>query len=151
MTTFGGRKCLEQLPPVLYPGAVNTLARHTAGPVGHYDPQTGRPLVPQPAAMSPQDWQRWQWYENQKKSVAVGYLLLIFFGCWGAHRFYLGRTGSAVTMLVITAASFVLMFVLIGFLTIFITTIWAFIDLFLIPSIAREENNRLLARMNGGY
>ena len=33
-------------------------------------------------------------FEANKKSVGVAYLLWAFFGGFGAHRFYLGRSGS---------------------------------------------------------
>src|SRR5690625_7789652 len=39
--------------------------------------------------------------ENQKKSMVVAYLLWFFLGGAGAHRFYIGKTGSAITMLVL--------------------------------------------------
>jgi hypothetical protein len=48
----------------------------------------------------------------------VAALLAFFVGIFGVHRFYLGRTGSGVAMLVLTCT-------LIG---IFVTGIWAFVD-----------------------
>jgi TM2 domain-containing membrane protein YozV len=83
-------------------------------------------------------------FEANKKSMALAYILWWFLGCFGGHRFYLGRTGSAVAMLCIMLGSFVLMFVLIGFLTIWIVPVWAIIDAFLIPGIVREHNQRLI-------
>lgn len=65
---------------------------------------------------------------NEKPSIAVAYILLIFLGVLGAHRFYLGRTGSGIAMLLISLT-------IIGLIA---TAIWAFIDLFLIPSMVRE-------------
>jgi TM2 domain-containing membrane protein YozV len=66
----------------------------------------------------------------------------------GAHRFYLGQQGSAVAMLIITIVSFLLMLVFIGFLTIWISIIWAFVDLFLVSGLTQQYNNQLAARMN---
>jgi len=66
---------------------------------------------------------------NEKPSTGVAYLLLIFLGFLGAHRFYLGRVGSGVAMLLISLT-------IIGLI---VTGIWAIIDLFLIPSIIREK------------
>ncbi|MGD1277057.1 MAG: GYF domain-containing protein [Tepidisphaeraceae bacterium] len=88
-------------------------------------------------------------FEANKKSMGVAYLLWFFLGGFGAHRFYLGRNGSATAMLVITLSSFVLMFVVIGLFTIWITGIWALVDAFLIPDMCRQFNNRLLSQMAG--
>jgi TM2 domain-containing membrane protein YozV len=66
---------------------------------------------------------------NEKPSAGVAYLLAIFLGVLGAHRFYLGRTGSAVAMLLISLTFFGLI----------ITYIWVLVDLFLIPGMIREK------------
>ncbi len=39
---------------------------------------------------------------NAQKSTGTAYLLWFFLGGFGAHRFYLGKTGTAVTQLIIT-------------------------------------------------
>ena len=50
-----------------------------------------------------------------QKSVGVAYILLLLLGYLGVHRFYLGRTRSAVVMLLITLiGGFVLLLPLIG-------------------------------------
>lgn len=41
---------------------------------------------------------------NDAKSIVVAYLLWVFLGCLGAHRFYLARTGSGVVMLLLFIA-----------------------------------------------
>lgn len=70
--------------------------------------------------------------ENNSKSTGVAYLLWFFLGGFGAHRFYLGKTGSAVGLLVLT--------LLTSWWTFGIPTIiWVIIDAFLIPSIIREH------------
>lgn len=79
-------------------------------------------------------------FESRKKSMAMAYLLWWISGSFGGHRFYLGRTGSATAMLCITLTSLVLMFVLIGFFTIFISAVWALVDAFQIPGWVREHN-----------
>lgn len=69
---------------------------------------------------------------NNSKSTGVAYLLWFFLGGFGAHRFYLGKTGSAVGLLVLT--------LLTSWWTFGIPTIiWVIIDAFLIPSIIREH------------
>ena len=74
---------------------------------------------------------------NEKPSTGVAYLLCLFFGVFGAHRFYLGRKGSAITMLVLSITIFGLL----------ISGPWAFIDLSLIPSIIREKIDAKRQRM----
>ncbi len=83
-------------------------------------------------------------YEANKKSVGVAYLLWFFFGMLGVHRFYLHRGGSGTVILLLTLGSFFLMFIGIGLFLIFIPGIWVFIDIFLIPGMARDYNNKLV-------
>lgn len=87
-------------------------------------------------------------YDANKKSTSVAYLLWFFLGMFGAHRFYLGHTGTAVTLLVITLVSLPLMFVLIGLLTILIPCVWWLVDAFLIPSMTRDSNNGLVLHLS---
>lgn len=86
-------------------------------------------------------------YDANKKSVGVAYALWFFFGALGGHRFYLGRSGSAIAMLVIFFLSLVLTVVFIGWIGLFVVGIWALIDAFLIPGIVRDYNNRLIASL----
>ena len=74
---------------------------------------------------------------NEASNVVVAYLLLIFLGIIGAHRFYMGRTGSGAAMLILTLT-------VVGMP---ITLIWAFVDLFLLPGIAREEREAMRQRL----
>lgn len=74
---------------------------------------------------------------NEKPSSGVAYLLCIFLGPLGAHRFYLGRKGSAIAMLILSIT-------LVGLV---ISGPWALIDLFLIPSIIREKIDAMRQRM----
>ncbi len=93
--------------------------------------------------MAASEAQRMMAYDAQKKSVLVAYLLWWFLGSLGAHRFYLGRTGSAVAMLVITLLSIPLMLILIGFVGIAVVGVWWIVDAFLIPGIAKIHNMKL--------
>ncbi len=86
-------------------------------------------------------------YDANKKSAVVAYVFWFFLGIFGAHRFYLGNSGSGAAMLIITLLSLVFMFVAIGFVTIWISVIWVCVDLFLIPGITRSYNNRLAIRL----
>ena len=73
---------------------------------------------------------------NEKPSAGVAYVLAIFLGLFGAHRFYLGRTGSGVVMLLLT----------ISFFGMVISGIWNLVDLFLIPGMIREKMEALRQR-----
>jgi len=76
-------------------------------------------------------------YEANKKTALVAYLLWFFLGLFGAHNFYLGRTGVAVAQLIISLT-------LVGMA---ITIVWALVDAFLIPGWVRRLNNLLAAQL----
>ncbi len=61
--------------------------------------------------------------DNTGKSWVAALLLCIFLGGFGAHRFYVGKTGSGITMLLIT--------LLLGWIGIgiFICGVWVLVDL----------------------
>ena len=65
--------------------------------------------------------------------MGTAYLLGIFLGLFGAHRFYLGRTGSGIVMAILTCT-------LVGLI---ITIPWHIIDWFLIGSWVREKTDDL--------
>ena len=70
---------------------------------------------------------------NEGPSVAVAYLLWFFLGILSAHRFYLGRPGTAILQIV----SYL---VIIGF-------IWSFVDGFLIPGMIRARQEQMRQRL----
>lgn len=74
---------------------------------------------------------------NEKPSTAVAYILCIFFGAFGIHRFYLGEKGTGIVMLVLGIT-------IIGLI---VSGLWAFIDLFLIPSIIRKRMDEMRQKM----
>lgn len=71
------------------------------------------------------------------KNRTTAYILAVFLGIFGGHRFYIGKKWTAITMLLITVLSF-------GFLII-ITIPWTIVDLFLIrswiPDDSTSKNN----------
>jgi len=73
-------------------------------------------------------------FEANRKSTGAAYLLWFFLGGFGAHRFYLGQTGTAIAQLLL---------LLLGWIPVFIGWIvlglWLLVDLFLIPDIARRK------------
>ena len=87
-------------------------------------------------------------FESGKKSAGISYLLWFFLGGFGAHRFYLGRTGSAIAMLVIYVVSWILTFVAIGALGLIVIGIWWIVDAFLIPGMVRDNNESLMQRID---
>lgn len=55
--------------------------------------------------------------DNDRNKI-VAALLAFFLGVFGVHRFYLGRTGTGIVMLVLTCT----------FVGLIVTGIWAFVD-----------------------
>jgi TM2 domain-containing membrane protein YozV len=93
------------------------------------------------------DQQRTMLYLANKKSTGVAYLLWFFLGMLGAHRFYAGRTGSAVVLLLLTLLGFLLSFVVIGLFVLIIPGLWVLIDAFLIPGMISSHNAMLAMRI----
>lgn len=87
-------------------------------------------------------------FEAGKKSTGVAYILWIFLGGLGAHRFYLERTGSAVGQLVLSILGWLTIWFGVGLIFLIPLGIWLIVDLFLIPSMAQERNTRLMAGLN---
>ncbi len=86
------------------------------------------------------------------KELTVAYLLLLFLGTVGAHRFYLGRTGSAIGMLSLAILGALTALVLIGFVLLAAVAVWWIVDLFLTPGMVRDENRRAaIASGPAGY
>jgi TM2 domain-containing membrane protein YozV len=76
-------------------------------------------------------------YEANKKTALVAYILWFFLGLFGAHNFYLGRTGVAVAQLILSI-------IIVGLP---ITLIWVLVDAFLIPGWVTRQNNLLAAQL----
>lgn len=62
------------------------------------------------------------------KSKVVAALLSFFFGMLGIHRFYLGRIGSGVVMLICTVLGWLTVGILVGFGLIAFVSLWDLID-----------------------
>ena len=86
-------------------------------------------------------------YDAHKKSLGVTFLLWWFLGVFGAHRFYLGRTGSAMMMLLLFLFSLALTLVFVGFVGLLAVSVWWLVDAFLISGMVREHNVRLAGQI----
>jgi len=69
------------------------------------------------------------------RTILPAFLLCFFFGIFGAHRFYAGRTGSAVAMLV-------LFFVTLGI----VPTFWMLIDLIILATSSFKDGQGYVMR-----
>jgi TM2 domain-containing membrane protein YozV len=68
---------------------------------------------------------------NEGPSAGVAWLLYFFTWFLGGHRFYLGRTGSAIVQLLTFGGFF----------------IWAFIDLFLLSGMIRARRDEIRQKL----
>lgn len=69
------------------------------------------------------------------KSIVVYLILAWFLGVFGAHRFYAGKTGSAIAMLLMSTIGFILI------VPVIISAIWALVDIIIgICNINTPEN-----------
>ena len=66
--------------------------------------------------------------------MVLAYVFWFFLGFFSAHRFYLGRNGSAIAQLILN-------FLIIGL-------IWTLIDVFLIPGMVREKRDTVRQRLS---
>lgn len=86
-------------------------------------------------------------YDANKRRLGAAYLLLALAGLLGGHRFYLGRTGTAVIMLLITLLSLPWALLIWGWLGLFVTLAWVAIDALRLPGMVQRANNRLIASL----
>lgn len=72
---------------------------------------------------------------SSEKKILPAFLFAFFLGVLGVHRFYVGKTGTGIAMLIISITVFGLI----------VTAIWALIDWIMIVSgNFRDKDNRLL-------
>ncbi|PNZ40096.1 TM2 domain-containing protein [Mammaliicoccus vitulinus] len=73
---------------------------------------------------------------NRSKSLVISYVLWFFLGALGGHRFYYGKTCSAIVLLLITLFTSWWSFGIFMF-------IWLIIDALLIPSWKRRNEQSI--------
>lgn len=88
---------------------------------------------------------------NDTRSPVIAYFLLVFLGGFGAHRFYLGKTGTAVAMLILWVLGWMTLILGVGLIMLAAVGIWAFVDLFLIPGIIRADQDALRQKLAVEY
>ena len=98
------------------------------------------PPVPQRPGGLSADTRAMMVYEANKKTVLAAYLLWFFVGLFGAHNFYLKRTGVAITQLILSLTA----------VGVVVTIFWVLVDAFLIPGWVANQNNVLAAQL-GAY
>ncbi len=84
-------------------------------------------------------------YDAQKKSIVTAYVLWLFLGFLGVHRFYLGHPGSGFAQVLLSLGGFVsggLLWTVLG--------VWWLVDAFLIPGQTEQRNLQTLERLGDG-
>jgi TM2 domain-containing membrane protein YozV len=94
------------------------------------------------------DTQALMLFESSKKSTGVAYLLWFFTGGVGGHRFYMGRTKSAIGMIALTILGWATLVAVVGGFLLAALGIWLIVDAFTMPGWIAEHNNALMARLN---
>ncbi len=78
---------------------------------------------------------------NEVRSPLIAYILWFFLGSFGAHRFYLGRVGSGIAMLVLFWLGAFTTIILIGWVFLLVYGIWWLVDAFLIPKMIDTDRS----------
>ena len=86
-------------------------------------------------------------YEDQKKSTVLAVVLALLLGGFGAHWFYLGRTGRALTYLLLNILGGVLTVLLIGYVVLAAVWIACLIDAVFMGGTISAINRRIGQRI----
>ena len=76
-------------------------------------------------------------------SFVAALLLCFFLGGFGAHRFYVGKTGTAIAQLLLTIIGVVLSIILVGYFLVAAVGIWVLVDLIMIIIGSFTDKNGL--------
>jgi len=91
--------------------------------------------------------------QKRRKSVGLAYVLWIFLGTFGIHKFYTGQKNMGILYLVLTITGIITSFIGIGLFVLAAVGILLLIDLFTLPGQVAKANeaaeaeiiNRILA------
>ncbi|AQS54604.1 TM2 domain-containing protein [Novibacillus thermophilus] len=82
--------------------------------------------------------------EHRKKSTVIAYLLWFFLGSLGAHRFYVRKFGTAVTILILDLLGWATVWIFgLGLIFLIPVGIWLIIDAFLLHGIVSRLNQQI--------
>lgn len=104
--------------------------------------------APDPLSLIRADPSKQRRWEANRKSVSKAYLLWLFLGPFGGHRFYLGYPASAIFMIMLTTLA--LLTTLVSFAGVILfapPALWLLVDGFIIPAIVRHQNGRLIEQI----
>ena len=76
---------------------------------------------------------------NEARSSTLSYVLWFFLGPFGAHRFYIGKVGSGIGMLVLFWLGLFTSWLAIGLVFLIAYGIWWLVDAFLIPGMVDAD------------
>ncbi|MFV0513991.1 MAG: TM2 domain-containing protein [Jhaorihella sp.] len=77
-----------------------------------------------------------------RKSVGIAYLYWLFIGGLGGHRFYLGRSMSALALLGLSVFGWVTLTTQTGTIALVAVGLWLLVDAFLIPAMIRKDTDK---------
>jgi TM2 domain-containing membrane protein YozV len=78
------------------------------------------------------------------KSRLATTLLAFFLGMFGAHRFYIDKTGTAILMLALTSVGIHLCLVIVGIFVLIAVRIWSLIDFIIAVTGSMRDRDGLL-------
>lgn len=87
--------------------------------------------------MNDLDLNQYMEYQEERKSLAVAYILWGILGPLGGHRFYLCAIPSGCVQLILSLT-------IVG---LFVTVIWWVLDAFLLPGIAKKVNREIFTEI----
>jgi len=83
--------------------------------------------------------------EISSKSRLAATLLAFFLGTLGIHRFYVGKTATAVAMLILGIIGYATIIVAVGVVLLWAVEIWALVDfVFAVSGIMKDKDGKVI-------